>query len=275
MNNKKLYTLDNEGNLRFEKRRQLNKSKHKPDSFWNSSYFLALIIITCVAADYACFSSLFASFLYSNAMLRNICIIAMVIAFEVSPVYFAYNMKRRSCGYSVPTISIFVAFFAFVLGATANIILRLTTHSLVFPDLVNISTSVIGNSEVIESSGSSNSIIYAWFFAVLPIITSMIVFAATYTISNPLLKEFEKLKKENIELTDEITQLEAILAEYEADENHLDRLLTDDHARYNAALLMIQKQRDEYFDFCRQRMAERLGSPAATSYRVEHSVSKF
>ena len=274
MNNKNLYILDNEGNLRFNKRGQLNQSKHKADSFWNSVYFLTLIIIACVAADYACFSSLFGALLYDSVMLRSICIIMMVMVFEVSPIYFAYNLKRRSCGYNVPKLSVVVALIAYTLSAVVNIILRLTTHALVFPDLVNLSTSVIGSSSATESGGLPNSIVYAWFFGILPIVASMVVYTATYTVSNPLLKEYEKVKKANIELTDEINQLEAILAEYDSDENYLERMLTDDQAKYSAALLMIRKQRDEYFDYCRQKISEHLGSPAATSYTVEPTASR-
>ena len=271
MNSKKLCTRDEDGNLRFEKRRQLHKAKHRPDSVWNSTWFLMVIILACIAADYASFSSLFASFLYDNAFLRNICIVALILIFEVSPVYLGYNMKRRSCGYTVSKISIIVPLVAFVLGAVANVALRLATHSLVFPDLTNTTTSVIGGGAM-ESGSSQNSIVYAWFFGLLPIITSLVAFAATYTISNPLKREFEKLKRENIEITDQIDQLEAILAEYSSDDNYLERILADDEAKYNAALSMLRSQRDEHFDYVRQRISEHLGSPSATGYLVEHSV---
>ena len=272
MNNKKLYKVDQEGNLRFSKREQLHKSKNRPDSIWNSTWFMMVIIIACLTADFASFSSLFASFLYDNAFLRNVCIVAMILIFEVSPIYLGYNMKRRSCGYTVQKMSIIIPLFAILLGAAANIALRLATHSLVFPDLTNTATSVIGDGGA-QSGSSQNSLVYAWFFGSLPIITSLVAFAATYTISSPLKRECEKLQKENIELTDQIDQLDAILTEFGADENYLDRLLAADEAKYNAALLMIQRQRDEYCDYCRQKISEYLGSPSATSYTVGHAVA--
>ena len=269
---KKLYKLDKQGNLEFNTRNHLHKLKYKSDSVWNQTWLLMVIIIACIIADCASFSSLFASFLYDNALLRSICIIGMIIAMEVGPIYFGYNLKKRACGYNVEKISIIVPLAAFIMGAAINIILRLATHSLVFQDLSNATTSIMGEN-VAESSDSQNSIIYAWFFGILPIVTSLVAFVATYSMSNPLKSELQKLEKTNIELTDQIDQLDAVLAEYDSDENYLERLMADDNAKFNAALLMIQKQRDEYFDYCRQRISEHLATPSATSYVVEHVVS--
>ena len=267
---KKLYKLDKQGNLEFNTRNHLHKLKYKSDSVWNQTWLLMVIIIACVIADCASFSSLFASFMYDNALLRGICIIGMIIAMEVGPIYFGYNLKKRACGYNIEKISIIAPLVAFTMGAAINIILRVTTHSLVFPDLSNATTSIMGGN-VTESSDSQNSIIYACFFGILPIITSLVAFVATYSMSNPLKSELQKLEKTNIELTDQIDQLDAVLAEY--DDNYLELLMADDDAKFNAALLMIQKQRDEFFDYCRQRISEKLGTPSATSYVVEHTAA--
>ena len=73
-------------------------------------------------------------------------------------------------------------------------------------------------------------------------------------------------------MTDQIDQLDAVLAEYDSDD-YLVRLMADDDAKFNAALLMIKKQRDEFMNYCRQRISEKLGTPSATSYVVEHTVT--
>jgi len=272
MKDKKLYRMDEDGNLNFRPLGKLHKEKYKPESFANHTWFLAVIIACCIAADFASFSSLFASFLYDNAFLRYICIIGMVLVMEIAPVYLGLNAKKKSCGYNVEMITIIVPLVAFILGAAINIMLRLVTHSDVFPDLSDATTSIIGGGGVTETNGSSKSIFYAIFFAVLPIATSLVAFAATYTMSNPLNKERQKLEKANIALTEHIDQLESIVSEYDAEDNYLDRMLAEDDAKYNAALSMIHSQRDEYFDYSRQRISEHLASPGATSYEVDYGL---
>ena len=272
-NNKKLYTVDKEGNLDFSMRNRLHSAKYKPDSAWNHAWLLGLIIVFCMIADYAAFDSLFSAFLYDSALLRSICVIGMVIILEFSPSYLGYNLKRRACGYRVEKIAIVIPLVAFVMGAAINIVLRLATHSLVFPDLSNAVTSIIGSGAA-ESEGAQNSLVYAWFFGLLPIITSFVAFAASYTMSNPLQSELKKLTKENIEITDQINQLDAVLAEYDSDENYLERVLADDDAKFHTALAMTRKQRDEYFDYVRQRISEHLGTAGAISYDVDYDIKQ-
>ena len=266
---KKLYKMDKEGNLKFNTRDNLHRLKYKSDSIFNQTWFLVVIVGACIFADYASLSSLFASFLYDNEILRNICVIGMLITLEVAPIYFGFNLKRRTCGYNVSKISIIAPLTAFVVGAVINIILRVETRSLAFPDLADTTTSVLGG--FAESENSRSSIVYAWFFGLLPICTSIVAFIATYSISNPLKSELQKLEKMNIELTDQIDQLDAVLAEY--DDDYFERLMADDEAKFNAALRMNNRQRDEYFDYCRQRISEHLGTASAIGYTVEHTAS--
>ena len=272
MKQKKLYQVDDDGNLNFRPLDKLHQDKYKPDSVWNHTWVLLLIVILCMVADFASFSSLFAAFLYDNAFLRWICVIGMVLIFEVAPVYLSYNLKKRACGYNVETISIVIPLIAFVVGAIINIALRIATRNDAFPDLSNMTTSVIGGATVTKPANSSKPIIYAIFFAILPILTSLIAFAATYTMSNPLEWERKKLEKARIELTKHIDQMEAILQEYNSDNNYLERMLSEDERKYRAALLTIHGQRDEYFDYARQRISEFLASPGATSYEVAYDL---
>ncbi|MDR1464753.1 MAG: hypothetical protein LBJ11_05575 [Oscillospiraceae bacterium] len=271
MKDKQLYRIDKDGNLNFQPLDKLHRDKYKPDSVWNHTWVLMLIVIACMVADFASMSSLFAAFLYDNVFLRYICIIGMVLVMEVAPIYLSYSLKKRACGYNVETISIVIPLVAFVVGAVINIMLRIVTRNEAFPDLSNLTTSVIGGGAV-QTGDSSKPLYYAIFFAILPILTSLIAFAATYTMSNPLNHERKKLEKAHIDLIQHIDQLEAVLSEYDSDGNYLERMQTDDDAKYNAALSMIRSQRDEYFDYCRQRISEHLASPGATSYEVDYAL---
>ena len=150
--------------------------------------------------------------------------------------------------------------------------LRVATRNEAFPDLSNMTTSVIGSDGGTETDGASNSLYYAIFFGILPILTSLIAFAATYIMSNPLSWECKKLEKANIELTQHIDQIDSILSEYDSDGNYLERMLAEEALKYKSALQMIYNQRDEYFDYCRQRISEYLNSPGATNYEVAYSL---
>ena len=272
MKQKQLYKVDEEGNLNFRPLDKLHKDKYKPDSVWNRTFVLMLIVILCMAADFASFSSLFAVFLYDNVVLRYIAIIGMVLVMEIAPVYLAYNLKKRACGYQVEMISIIIPLVAFAAGAVINIMLRIATRNDAFPDLSSMTTSVIGGGTATEPADASKPMIYAIFFAVLPILTSLVAYTATYTMSNPLNAERKKLEKANLELTQHIDQMEAVLSEYDTEGNYLERMLSEDEQKYNAALWTIHSQRDEYFDYCRQRISEFLASPGATSYEVEYAL---
>ena len=77
--------MDEEGNLNFRPLNKLHNDKYKPDSLWNQAWVLTTIVIACMAADFASFSSLFAAFLYDNVLLRYIAIIGMVLVMEIAP----------------------------------------------------------------------------------------------------------------------------------------------------------------------------------------------
>jgi hypothetical protein len=233
-----------------------------------------MIVIACMVADFASFSSLFAVILYDNVVLRYIAIIGMVLVMEIAPVYLAYNLKRKSCGYRVETINIIVPLVAFIAGAAINFMLRIATRNEAFPDLSSMTTSVIDSTDTMETGGSPNALYYALFFAILPILTSLIAFAATYTMSDPLNAEKKRLEKSELELKQHIDQMEAVLAEYDSEGNYLERMLSEDEQKYNAALWTIHSQRDEWFDYARQRISEFLASPGATSYEVEYKTKR-
>jgi len=272
MKDKNTYTIGKDGNIDFRSLDRLHKARHKADSVWGRTWVLMLIILACVIADFASYSSLFAVILYDNVFLRYVCIVGMVMVMEISPVYLGYNMKKRACGYNVQTISIIIPLVAFIAGAVITIMLRIAMKDEAFPDLSSLTTSVIGSSAPAETGGSSKSTYLAIFFAVLPILTSLVAFAATYTMSNPLEGERKKLEKANIRLKQHIDQLSAIEAEYNADSDYLGRMLAEDDAKYNAALSMVRSQQYEYYDYCRQRISEFLKNPGATNYKVDYAL---
>jgi len=270
--NKKNYTLNEQGSLHFGARNLLHKDRYKPESVWHQEWLLVTIVVACLVMDIASFYQLFSAFLYEEVFLRYCCIIAMLIAFTIAPVYLSYSLKKKKVGYNVENIAIIVPLASFIIGVVINFMLRIVTKDLAFPDLSMSAASAIGSGDALQSGSSSNATFYAVFFGVLPVITALGCFAAAYTLSDPLKKERQKLEKEQIDISENIAQTDAILAEYAADENHLGRLLNEDEASFNAALGMVQKQRDEYFDYVRQRINERLAEPAPISYAVDYNT---
>ena len=273
MNTKKqLYRMDNDGNLTFQPLNKLHKDRYKPDSVLNYTCVLMLVLMTTIVTDFAGFSSLFSKLFYDSIVLRYISILGLILATDVSPAYLGYSLKKRACGYNVETITIIAPLVALVLGLTINAILRLASHEIAFPDLGNLNTSIIDGTAA--DTTSSQSIFYAIFFSVLPIITSLVAFAATYSMSNPLNAERKKLEKANLDLTQHLDQLESIVAEYDAEGNYHDRMLTKDEQKYQAALAMITGQEHEYYDHVRQRISEFLANPSATSYEVKYATRR-
>ena len=215
-------------------------------------------MLLCAAADLVSFMQLFSSFLYDNLSLRFIAIFAMLMAFEIAPIYLGYTMKKREQGYNIRDFLTIGFVASFVMAAVVNVVLRIITKDLAFPDFSNLAASSSALGSATMAGTRSNALYYASAFAVLPIITSVVSFLASFTMANPLRDEMKKLEHEHVKIAESIGQIQAILKEYDADLEHFDRLLIDDSNKYGAAFAMIQKKRELYFDYVRELFNEYL-----------------
>jgi len=259
-----IWAMGERGQIIFNARNKTRKERHQPDSVWNHSIFLVLMIGACAIIDYYCFKSLFDSFLLDKPVVRSLSIGAMLFAFDFIPIYLGMNLRKRMQGYNVAIPIIISMASCFIIAFGANVLLRIVFKDLAMPDLSEASTSMFGSVNT-ETATSSRAMPYAVFSSILPLLTSIGSFLISYTMSNPLKQEMKQLEKEHSILSDNIGQLEAILAEYEADPDFFNRITRDDEEKYEIMRWMIFEKREKYRDDVRQRIKEYLRDATANS----------
>ncbi len=259
-----LYSIDPQGQLVFSRRKELAADFGKSDSIWEHPAASLIIMGLCALLDLIMFHQLFSSFLYDSLFVRILSIIAMLIGFDVAPIYLGIVLKKRSQGFRTDRTVQAVLVLAFLAALTANVVLRIAVKDLVLPDYSSASTSVMGSVSN-EESRNDLALIYAVIVSLFPVITSLVSYAVSFHSSNPLKARIRKLKEEQVGLEDDIVELEAILTEYAGDEDYYERLLHEDMRKYESILAMIREKGYLYCHYVRECIKEHLGDPAATN----------
>lgn len=262
--NNNLYNIDNQGHLKFSLRTQLTEDYGKPDSKWEHGMASVIIMVVCGVLDFVMFQQLFSSFLYDSVLVQMLSIIAMLIGFDLAPIYLGIVLKKRNQGINSGMIVAVLLGAAFTIAFIGNIVLRLAVKDMVLPDFSSSVTSTFG--EVTETdTGSDLALLYALFASAMPVITSLVSFGVSYMSSDPLKMRLKKLMRDQIEIEDDIVEIEALLMEYESDPDHFERLLAEDEENYNNTLELIHEKTLFYCDYVRERLKEHLGDPTSTN----------
>lgn len=260
----RLYRIDNQGHLKFPLRMEILRNFEKSDSGWEHPVVLIIIMTICGLLDFVMFRQLFSSFLYDSKAVQMLSIIAMLIGFDVAPIYLGIVLKKRQQGLNSDVMAAVLFGFAFIIAFIANIILRIAVKDLVLPDLSLAMTSIMG-----ETSGADTTnnlaLTYALFASALPVITSLVSFGVSFHTLNPLRIRVRKLREEQIAIEDNIVEIEALLMEYEEDLDHFKRLLVEDEQKYQNMIEMLHEKTLFYCDYVRERLKEHLGNPTSSN----------
>ena len=241
MNNTNLYNIDRQGHLMFSRRTELVKNYNKSDSGWEHPIASVAIMVICGILDFVMFKQLFSSFLYDSTPVLVLSIIAMLVGFDLAPIYAGIILKKRQQKINSSILAAAGMGLAFFIAFVANIALRIAVKDMVLPDLSSFTTSAFG--EASETNTNSNiALLYALFASAMPVITSLVSFGVSFHSSNPLKARMQKLQKEQIAIEDDIVKLEAMLMEYEADPEHFSRLLEEDEQKYQNTLEMLHEK---------------------------------
>ena len=259
-----LYSIDSQGQLIFSRRKELAADFGKSDSIWEHPAASLIIMGLCALLDLIMFHQLFSSFLYDALFVRILSIIAMLIGFDVAPIYLGIVLKKKSQGFRTDRTVQAVLALAFAAALAANVILRVAVKDLVLPDYSSASTSVLGSVSA-ETGHNDLALVYALIVSVFPVITSLVSYAVSFHSSNPLKARIKKLKEEQVGLEDDIVELEAILTEYEGDGDYYGRLLHEDQRKYESMLAMIREKGCLFCHYVRECIKEHLGDSAATN----------
>lgn len=262
--NTTLYQIDRQGHLRFSRRMDLIKEGEKGNMGWEHPAASILIMLVCGILDFVMFRQLFSAFLYDAKEVQMLSIIAMLIGFDLAPIYMGIVLKKRQQGLNAGVITAVLLGIAFVIAFIGNIALRIAVKDMILPDLSAMKTSVFG--EVTEADTTNDlALLYALFAGAMPVITSLVSFGVSFQTANPLKKRMRRLQEEQVMLEDEIVKMEALLMEYETDADHFARLLEEDEEKYRNMLEMLHEKALYYCDYVREKLKEYLGDPASSN----------
>ncbi len=264
-NKNKLYIINEQGHLEFPLRRVLFDRATKSDSLWESPNMAAIIMATNMVLDSVLFYQPFSRILYDSPHALFLSILAMLIGFDLAPIYLGIVLKKRSQGLKSEMVLVVILVTAFTLAFVGNILLRIELRDQILPDYSDSGTSLMG----IEETNNTNShlaLLYAIFCGFLPVITSLVSFGISFLTSNPLKARYMKAKKEQILLEDCIVQLEATLLEYNSDsEKEVERLMEEDEKLYMNTKNILREQACYYADYTREKIKEHLGDAASNN----------
>lgn len=260
--NRKMYKIGQQGNIDFNLRKEIARDHGTGDSGWEHPIVSAVIMLVCGLLDFVMFKQLFGAILWDSVVLQMLSIIALLIGFDLAPVYAGIVIKKIQQGFKGKRYIATMMGVAFIIAFVGNLLLRLETKDIIMPDTSAISSYSMGTT---TSTESSLPLLYACFASVMPLITSLVSFGVSLHSSNPLRGRLVKLEKEQVKLEDDIEEIESILEEYDADEDYMKRLIEDDDEKYNKVLEMVRERGMMYCDYVRERIKEHLGNPVSTN----------
>ncbi|MBO4676588.1 MAG: hypothetical protein J5633_03470 [Oscillospiraceae bacterium] len=257
---KAIYKLNKQGSLVFPLRNDLLQDAYKVESFWERPAVSLFVLILCSTLDYVVFAQTFSIILYDKVLLQRLSVIGCLIGFDLGPVYLGLSRRKATQGLRVDKLGCALLVTAFLTMVAFNTYLRVVLKDQLVPASSAAAFSVF-NTGAAESNPAA--LPYAIFSSILPVATSIVSFYVSLVSSNPLKSRLMRLRKEQIELEDAISQLEAILEEYAHAPELEARLLNEDKAMYLNALAMAKEQGFYLCDYVRERLKEHLGDATA------------
>ena len=259
--NKNIWEIGKEGNLIFPTEGEVLRLKYSPQTLFEKPIVAYIVMIACAVLDAVVFNQMFARLLRERWELRTLSCIGMLFGFDFAPIYLGMKLREKNQGYKVDKMLIRALALSFAAAFVINIVLRFAMKDVILPPQSTKPSSIMATNISVQQKNPLAPI-YAFFAAVLPLITSLCSFGVSYAVANPLKTEMENLDTQLLMLQHDSDQAQSIIAEYEADEDMVERLKGEDNEKYNAASNMIREQAVMYTDYVRQRIKEHLGEPA-------------
>lgn len=249
------------------------QKKYQADTPFDNRFVPYLIMIFCALVDGFVFYSLFSRISYDSPTMMGIQIAGFLFGFDVVPIYLGIHYRRLRQGLTTERFVMVLALIVCTLAFTMNVALRITTIDQMSPDLSDMNTSYYGTVEQQEedtdTSADPTAIALTIFGIGIPVVTSLGSFFISYMTYNPLLIKKRRLEEMIEDTRDEVRRLEAILDDYDAEEDFDVHLVEDDDGKFKE---MEKMQRAVVLSACayvRERLKEHLGNPTANTVLSE------
>jgi len=257
-------------------RLELLDEKYKPLSWWQLPAVSILLLVVFTAGDFANIFMILSDVLTQNPVVLFLFAAVLCLLFNFLPTILARLIRLRQAKMiNAPTIYLIVIFIVFLLLLSSVFFVRFATRDQEFytSSLMQSVASSGGNQ---QTSASPAALPMVFLMAALPLGTATVSFFITW-MTDPMQEKIHRLKQHRIRLFEHLVQLKAFMAEC-ADQQYQTRLMTEDAAKYAAAMNTIEVEKLHLQDYYRVRLAEHLGNPTSTSIlsapRSNASVSK-
>lgn len=219
--------------------------KYKPDTPLISPAISYVVILCCLICDTAIFYSFFDQIGgTADPVETKIQCGALLLGFDVSPVYLGIVLKKKKQGFENNKLLICISLICSLLAVVVNTTMRILTMNIMGAetDVRLIATTI--------------------FSLAVPLITSSLSFSVSSLSYNPLVTMKKRYEKMIAKKTDEIRRLQAILSEYELNDCYYETLVETDNGkfeetnRFQKALLLT------YCCYVRQRLKEHIATPS-------------
>ena len=261
---KKLWEIDSQGNLNFTTRSGRIENAMESNSMWEKNGVIVAVLILCAVMDAFVFKQLFGVILYDHPLIQFLSIIGCLIAFDLGPIYLGNEMKKEYQGLRSSKLVQIGLIAIFVMVFIGNLWLRIMVKDILVPSNAIVEESVFKNME--DNNGPNMLALgYAIFSGLLPLATSIVSGAISFIAANPLLIKIKKVRKQKVDMEDDLVSLNAILAEYDSDSNLKERLMDEDKRMLKQKVAHVMELGLWYADYVRERLKEHGGDAAGTN----------
>lgn len=249
---------------KYQTREQRLKKITSPDTFWGRAMVALGITISCTIIDtYLLYEKWY---LVSKAIPEIVLLsaLACAIALEIPFSYLGIVLKRYH-------LSVFKKngknmFLALAVGIFAIAFIGSFAFTIVTRDLVFTVGSASTIQNTVATGGATavqeddlSIMVAAIFNGVLPLLTSVTVFIASYFSYEPLKRKIALYEKERIGIQNNLIEVESAIAE--ADSTYFDRLVEREEERYQEEIQLIEAQNVYMKELARAILAKKMSTP--------------
>ena len=246
------WTFKNDGSTEFLTMEGVLRSRHKAENSISLKKILLIgAIVCCSLIDIIIIYQLFTPLIDGNILYRIIASSGLFIGFDVAPVILGSDIKRAKSGYRIHKIVSALMIVAFAIALIVNLDLRMATKDSAVDNATSENLMVDYDEEEKPAESDPVTEAMARTLALFPIITSLVSFGASFSLSDPMRKELNEMEKEIERLEQDINHTKSVLEEFN-DEFTLDELMKKDKELLDEAINNSLVTGKTYFDYVRE-----------------------
>jgi hypothetical protein len=258
-------------------RLELLDEEYKPLTWWQLPAVSILLLVIFTAGDFANILMILSDVLTQNPVVLFLFAAVLCLLFNFLPTILARLIRLRQAKMiNAPNFFLIAIPVVFLLLLASVFFVRYATREQEFytSSLMQSVASSGGNQ---QTTASPAALPMVFLMTALPLGTATVSFFISW-MTDPVQEKIHGLKKHRIKLFEHLVQLKSFIMSECADQQYQTRLMTEDAAKYAAAMNTIEAEKLYLQDYYRVRLAEHLGNPTSTSIlsapHTNASVSK-